>query len=140
MQSVTANLLTATIQAQFDQKASPTFCWLPDNEYTCPTLQEVEALLAHTKIEDFKYSGEFPDCDDFADFLRAYVKQQRYRSGDRGITWAFFEAHGRFGGDGPHALNGVLTADRGVVKIEPQTDELVIGGFAPSDVCWMVRV
>lgn len=92
--------------------------WLRDTEYDLPSLDEVRAFVERSKVDEYHFSGEDFDCDDFALQLHAEVKREHH--------WAFGEAYGdRIKGvEERHNLNVFVADDGKVYLLEPQTDEI----------------
>lgn len=93
---------------------------IADRKYKKPTRTEVEKLLRETYFEDYEWTKEVFDCDDFAVILNAFVKQNRYKEGAK-LPWAFGEAWVK---GGEHAVNIVITSDNKILLIEPQADKI----------------
>ena len=96
---------------------------LADSLYYCPSAAYVESLLEKDLTDRKTYADESFDCDDFAWMLKAAFCEDAYRNGQRraahamGIIWGEFPH--------PHAINWVITDDKRLLLIEPQTDKWV---------------
>ena len=89
---------------------------IADHDYEKPSRSRLWDELVGSYMEDYKYLINLCDCDDFALFLHAWIRQMQYKE-----KWpkplAFGEAWSV-----NHALNiSVLDTDE-VVLIEPQND------------------
>ena len=101
---------------------------LADAMFYCPSVQYVEGLLEQDELDKMKYAPESFDCDDFAWILKARFCMDAYKNGQRraahamGIIWGEFPH--------PHAINWVITDDKVLRLIEPQTDgwKLLVNG------------
>ena len=89
---------------------------VPDKDYKKPSREFLWNELISSYIEDYEYLINTTDCDDFALFLHAWIRQQQYKE-----QWpqplAFGEAWSN-----EHALNISVLDDDSVVLIEPQND------------------
>ena len=104
----------------FGSLLPPMFIQISDKVYATPTESDAWSLLKDNYIEQYRYMTETFDCDDYALLLHAWVRQEQYRNKWE-HPWALGEAWGYFGGE-KHALNVVVTADNGLMLIEPQSD------------------
>jgi len=105
---------------------------LADREYWLPAESKVHDLVWGSYIEQYRYTVELFDCDDYALTLHAFVVQERYKQmeerklpKEEWFPWAFGEVRGRrFNGvEANHAINICVTSDKGVLLIEPQNDK-----------------
>lgn len=115
--------------------------FITDGEFKLVSSDRVKQELLETYIEQYKYRAEDFDCDDYALILHAWVRQGQYKEKAK-YAWAFGEMHGYLhqpdGSIIGHALNVVITSDKGVQVVEPQTDELRDPG--PEFTPWFVRM
>lgn len=117
-----------------DGLPNPTNIAMPDREYYLPHFAEVKNLLRADIWTDRRiYLPEVHDCDDFAHELYCASRRLVYgevladlyelkdaRPWALGIVWGT-KFRGRKCG---HAINLVLTHDKGFQFIEPQNDEM----------------
>lgn len=109
-----------SIRSKVSHLCPPTGIFVADRTYKQPSLQELEDLLFLTYFEEYKWTKEVFDCDDFADILAAYVKQNRYKEHAK-LPWSFGIC---WGSVRQHALNIAVTNNDKVYLIEPQNDEI----------------
>ena len=88
--------------------------WCFDQEYICPTKEEVENFITENgiNIDDIQVAN--PDCDDFALQFHAKIKAV--------VNWSFGEAFGNKiqGWSVLHNLN-ICLCQEGVILIDPKT-------------------
>jgi hypothetical protein len=113
------------------------YCFVADGNYYLPTLEEIKTLIKKSFIEKYKYKIETFDCDDFALILHAWIRQKQYRDKWEN-PWAFGEVWGKFKKNEFHAMNFVITRDKGFLLIEPQTDE--VKSYETTDTCVLIRM
>lgn len=92
---------------------------IPDRKYFFPSEYKIWDELISSYMEDYKYLSGICDCDDFALFLHAWIRQQQYKE-KWPLPMAFGEAW-----SSTHALNIVILEDSTVHLIEPQNDKLL---------------
>ena len=114
------------IRLQNRTRLSADKMFLSDQDYYCPTYDQVKDLLQKTSFERYKYKAETFDCDDFARILSAFVIQCSYDM-DWPQPWAFGVVFGYFPDlKGHHARNFCYTQDRELILPEPQNDILYL--------------
>ena len=88
-----------------------------------PTYIEIRDFIRTDKTDEIPYENDTFDCEHFAQLLNNNSK-------DHGIRCAYVVLY-FYGTNGGHAIIGFNTVDRGMVYVEPQSDEwvenLVIG-------------
>lgn len=108
---------------------------LADERYWAPTRAEVEDLVVNTFIDEYQYTIEMMDCEDFSLILHAFIIQYRYYfmtshglSENQRLPWPFGQvwltkAQGVVKN---HAQNICFTRDEGMLLIEPQSSEFYV--------------
>jgi len=98
---------------------------MPDTEYWCPTLKELEELINKCPVDQYKAKRGILDCDDYALLLHAWIIQETYNLGYE-LPWALGEVWGTMfkGRQTGHAINACITSDAGLVFIEPQNMDI----------------
>jgi hypothetical protein len=99
-------------------------CFVPpiDRAYYCPTRYELWDGLISSYMEDYQFTAEIMDCDDFALVLKAWFTQEQYKH-KWAQPWAFGVSTG-INATGGHAINVARTSDDGIVLVEPQNDKV----------------
>ena len=92
---------------------------IPDKDYNKPTRAFLWDELVSSYMEDYQYLINATDCDDFALFLHAWIRQRQYREKWR-QPLAFGEAW-----SSKHAFNISILNTNEVVLIEPQNDNIL---------------
>jgi len=122
--------------------------YLGDSNYWLPSLREVEDLLLKSWVDQYKWMNEIFDCDDFALIVHAWVVQERYKrrqeEGEKEelkYPWAFGEAWGsKLKGEyTSHAINVVITRDKGIYLAEPQDDHIWAAN-PDNDILYYIRM
>ena len=96
--------------------------YLADEKYYCPPMKDVREIIENSSLDRKSWVEERFDCDDFAIVLKSHFAESAYANGKRraahamGIVWGIF--------DEPHAINWVITSNKQLHFIEPQTDEI----------------
>jgi hypothetical protein len=80
-----------------------------------PTYDEAIAFIDSDRTDENEYTDDYV-CYDFTADFNANAFQMGYRCG-----FVYMEFH-----DGAHAIACFNTTDRGLIYIEPQTDEIVV--------------
>ncbi len=94
-----------------------------DGSFYLPTLQEVQDILAASRLDREKWLEERFDCDDFAYVLKAEMSVHAYQSAAMkfglcvGMVWGNFDWV-----DGYHAVNWFVDKHSTLRFIEPQDD------------------
>jgi len=105
---------------------------ISDEYYWTPTKSEVSTFLQSKYLDEYQYTAEMMDCEDFSLIIRAFIVQERYKDMmDHGWTeeerlpWAFGQAGlTKYQGiTSNHTQNLCITSDSGVFLIESQTNE-----------------
>ena len=132
MKTVTRKELKKTIRQQlhstlltrsFDVllfKAGISGIYIGDEEYVCPSLDEVKKILEDSQVDQRRYWSNGSDCEDFgfrlkADFVRKYLTEESRLAYAFGMVW---------GNKPAHAMNFVLCNDSKIYLIEPQDDKI----------------
>ena len=87
--------------------------WLSDKEYTLCHYDDIAYFLAISQIDKLIFKAEKMDCDEFAAALWGEFNVPPW--GELAIGYLWTEVH---------ALNCVITEDKELLFLEPQTDEL----------------
>ncbi len=112
------------IRLQHETKMASYLMHVEDNDYFCPTFEQLWDLIRNSKIDAYSYHKETFDCGDFSLILHAFVRQCQYDM-DWPNPWLFGEVFGKFSDiGGSHARNFCVTSDRGFILPEPQNDRL----------------
>ena len=117
-----------------------------DTEYYCPALDYVKKVLAVTRVDGIQYRAQVLDCEDFAKLLMAKFVEDAYRAVKdangvptnkviRRAAHCFGLIHGNL--PGPHAQNFVITDDKILRIVEPQTDDIFLPGDTIKSV-WLM--
>ena len=107
------------------EKHSKAIVKIADKEYILPKTNAVKKLIFDTYFEDYKYTRETFDCDDFALVLHAFVKQERYKVKSN-HPWAFGECWTM-----SHAFNFFIDENQELRYVEPQNDKFI---DCPNDI------
>lgn len=109
------------------------------SDYSIPIKKEIEDFINSVYIEEYQYTAEMMDCEDFALILHAFVIQQRYKEmqqhgwdESQRLPWAFgqiwLESHQGIRSN--HAQNICLASesessieDINIFLIEPQNNQ-----------------
>ena len=81
-----------------------------------PTYQQLKAFIAADRTDTNAYVLDSYVCEDFSFDVKTHAMQQKFRCAYVSI---------RFIGDKAHAIVAFNTTDRGIIYIEPQSDEEV---------------
>jgi len=92
--------------------------YIADKVYTLPSRAQVWDELISSYIEDYKYQAEICDCDDYALFCHAWIRQRQYKE-----KWTHPLAFGE-AWSAKHACNITILDDETVWIAEPQNDAL----------------
>jgi len=109
--------------------------YLPDTLYYLPPKSDAENILRVSVLDSKKWTSEVFDCDDFSYVLKAEFCQDAYRQGKRrapycmGIVWGLLPT--------PHAINWVITDDKQLYFIEPQTDAVFLPRATDKEI-WLL--
>lgn len=121
---ITADKLRELITKQLGKKLDASFqIYIADEKYYCPPLKDVRQIVKESALDRQTWVEERFDCDDFAITLKANFAQASYKDGQRrhahccGVVWGMFDGEA-------HAINWVVTSDKRLRFIEPQTDEI----------------
>ena len=93
--------------------------YLGDAEYYCPPKRDVEEILELSKVDRYQWTEDLFDCDDFAHVLKAHFAEAAYKDGQRRKAHCFGVVWGSL--PDAHAINWVITDDRQLWFIEPQS-------------------
>ena len=114
------------IRLQSETKLQQYQMYVADNNYFCPTFEQLAELILGSQIDYYKYRSDTFDCDDFSLILHAFVRQCQYDMAWPN-PWLFGEVFGNFRDiEGHHARNFCITSDRGFVLPEPQNDRIYL--------------
>ena len=125
------------------------FIYNADGTYWMPTFRDLEWLMVDTFFNEYGWTREIFDCDDFSLCLHAFVVQGRYKqmmekklTKEERLPWSFGQAwmtkyRGNIDG---HAINICITRDKGMILIEPQSDMLLWEANNETDNCYYVRI
>jgi hypothetical protein len=119
-------------------KFNPGRLYLADRTYVMPSKKEVEKLLFDSRIDEYVHTAHSSspksgilDCDDFTLLLHAYVVRKRYEDfkakklpKDQQYPLAFGEIWYNDPNIGLHSINICFSRDKGILLIEPQSDEI----------------
>jgi len=98
---------------------------ISDEQYYCPSLEDVTAILEKSTVDKREYIEEVLDCDDFAVLLKAHFIKQAYKEKKRRHPYAVgLIMGGKLQGNIPHAINFLITDKMELLLIEPQTDTI----------------
>lgn len=109
---------------------------LADEVYYLPPLEDAKEIIEASELNLKEWIEERFDCDDFALVLKARFAEAAYKDGKRraahcmGIIWGMFS-------EGPHAMNWIVTEDKKLHLIEPQTNEIFYPSKDDNDV-WFI--
>lgn len=100
-----------------------------DNIYYLPSLRQVRRILRlfRRQFDEIEYASDRFDCDDFAWMLKGtFCRHAAGRRGKSagwavGVVWTNTEKSGQREG---HAYNWVITKERELWMIEPQSQEM----------------
>ena len=82
-----------------------------------PTYQEVKAFIAADTTNSNAYVNDTYVCEDFSKDVKTHAMQHKFRCAYVSIRF--------YDGNGAHAIVAFNTTDRGIIYIEPQSDEEV---------------
>lgn len=104
--------------------------WCFDQEYICPTKEEVQQFIVENGIDISEIKAKNPDCDDFALQLHAKVK--------RFANWSFGEvfANKVQGWSKLHNLN-ICCCQEGVFLIEPRKETIWNADAINDNILWV---
>lgn len=94
-----------------------------DEKYILPSFNDLLGMVSRSKVKNNKYKGESFDCDDFALLFHAYIIEQNIKKDSPLAIGQFLGSKVR-GKKIYHAVNIAITSDKGVILIEPQTNEV----------------
>ena len=98
---------------------------MSDEQYHCPSLEKVKAILEKSTLDKREYIEEKFDCDDYARILKVDFIKQAYKEKKRRHPYAVGVIKGgKLQGSIPHAINFVITDKMELFLIEPQTDTI----------------
>jgi len=98
--------------------------YLADGEYYAPPKKDVQRVLKETTTNQFQWTKETFDCDDFAKVLCAEFAKDAYRNSKRRPPYCLGFVWGKL--PGPHAINWFIDSKKELYFIEPQTDGIFL--------------
>jgi len=99
---------------------------ISDEQYYCPSLEDVTLLIEKNTSDKMEYIGDVFDCDDYALVLKAFFIKQAYKDKHRRYPYCMgMIMGGKLQGNIPHAINFVITDKLEFYLIEPQQDEIL---------------
>ena len=101
------------------------YLMISDEQYYCPTMDEVKEIIKKNTIDRIQYTDEVFDCDDYALALKYHFIKQAYTDKHRKHPYCMGMVMGNILEDIPHAINFVITNTLELFLIEPQTDEIL---------------
>jgi hypothetical protein len=110
-QSDTLKEALDALQANYDRTTAGYGYVLKD-----PTYRELKSFIAADRTDENEYIVDSYVCEDFSADVKVHAMQQKIRCAYVSI---------RFIGDKAHAIVAFNTTDKGIVYIEPQSDEEV---------------
>lgn len=123
MRVATNEQLYGILEAQFGRDHLRPFPEFDDVVYYLPTYATVDRVFRSRQslTRGIHYWPEVFDCDDFVYCLKSIFSLHRFRTSDVSGTYAAMAA-GMLWGGGPgrgHVMNIVVTADRGILIVDP---------------------
>jgi hypothetical protein len=132
----TSQQIDAIVKQKLAGKLTSNFRLLvADKQYFCPSLNDAKAVIKRTLVEQYQYTLEGFDCDDFALLLKAEFVRDAYVTGIRRSAHCFGIAWGKLPGD--HALNWFIDNVGQLYFVEPQTDAVFLPRPADKDIYYM---
>jgi hypothetical protein len=109
--------LTASLQSILDNLQANYYLLTTSYGYVLkdPTYQQVKAFIAADTTDTNTYVDDTYVCEDFSYDVKVHAMQQKYRCAFVSIRYP----------DSAHAIVAFNTTDRGLIYIEPQSDEEV---------------
>ena len=107
-----------------------------DETYQLVDPDEFQDFLMVDETDERIYMLERNDCDDYAQILQGKVREYEYDRGHN-YSWAVGMAFGPKKTDSSalHAYNFMITTDRSLYLVEPQSDEVL----TPERSDWLIQ-
>lgn len=118
--------IQSVIEDAFKRRfTSDFYLQVADEEYYCPSMDEVKEIIKKNTIDRMQYTDDVFDCDDYALGLKYHFIKQAYKNKHREHPYCMGIIMGNILEDIPHAINFVITNTLELYLIEPQTDEIL---------------
>ena len=111
---VTASIDIAELKKLLRDKFPNSVVYLSDKEYNLAAYDDIALFLAQDETNKMGYVDQERDCDDFAYRLLGQFSVPGWSHLTFGMVWTY-----------NHAFNIVVTTDKEILFVEPQTDELL---------------
>ncbi|NLH50425.1 MAG: lectin MOA-related protein [Myxococcales bacterium] len=117
------NILKAKLGKRLVPGCHPFFS---DASYFLTPLVHAKEIIANSRaaMSEYAYTEEVFDCDDFALVMKANFCQAAFKEGLRRAPHCFGILWGNVSPLGGHAINWMITADKELWFVEPQTGEV----------------